>query len=82
MAAGEVDDGEAAHAETGAVGDVESLIVGAAIYDLVAHMAHESFGDVALASCAHHSSDATHGFCLCPAPKGASEFGELAKAIP
>jgi hypothetical protein len=62
MASGEVDDAEAAHAETGAVGDVESLIVGAAVDDLLAHVVHESFGDVALASCAHYSGDSTH--CL------------------
>src|SRR5208337_5514903 len=61
MASGEVDDGEAAHAETGAVGDVESLIVGAAVHDLFAHVVHESFGDVALACCANHSGNATHG---------------------
>ena len=64
MASGEVDDAEPAHAETSAVGDIESLVVGAAIHDLVAHMVHESFGDVALASCAHHSSDSTHGLYL------------------
>src|SRR5208282_2116167 len=61
MASGEIDDGEAAHAQTSAVGDVESLIVGAAVHDLLAHVVHESFGDVALASCAHHSSNPTHG---------------------
>src|ERR1039458_2535976 len=79
MAAGEVDDTEAAHAETSAVGDVESLVVGAAVHDLAAHVAHESFGNVALASCAHHSSDSTHG--LCPAPKGASDFGKLTASL-
>ena len=64
MAAGEVDDAEAAHAETSAVGDIESLVVGAAVHDLFAHMVHESFGDIALASCAHHSGDSTHGLYL------------------
>ena len=66
MAAGEVDDGEAAHAETGAVGDVESLIVGAAVHDLLAHVVHESFSDVALASRAHHSGNSTHGSFFFP----------------
>src|ERR1017187_3807541 len=61
MASGEIDDAEAAHAEASAVGDVKSLIVGAAVNDLVAHVVHESFRDVALASCAHHASDSTHG---------------------
>jgi hypothetical protein len=61
MASREIDDTETAHAETSAVGDMDSLVVGAAIYDLLAHMVHESFGNVALASCAHHSSDSTHG---------------------
>jgi hypothetical protein len=61
MAPGEIDDAEAAHAQTSAVGDMDSLVVGAAIHDLLAHMVHESFGNVALASCAHHSSDSTHG---------------------
>jgi len=72
MSAGEVDDGEAAHAETSAVGDVESLVVGAAVHDLVAHVVDESFADVALASCAHHSGDSTHD--VCPAPKGAFDL--------
>jgi hypothetical protein len=27
-------------------------------------MVHESFGDIALASCAHHSGDSTHGLYL------------------
>src|SRR5450631_601965 len=61
MASGEIDDAEAAHAETRAVGDVEPFIVGAAVHDLFAHVVNERFGDVALASCAHHSSDSTHG---------------------
>src|SRR5450759_4098905 len=60
MASGEVDDGEAAHAEASAVGDVESLIVGAAVHDLLAHVVDESFGDVALASCAHHTGNSAH----------------------
>jgi hypothetical protein len=61
MASGEVDDAEAAHAEASAVSDVKSLIVGAAVHDLIAHVVHESFGDVALASCAHHAGNSTHG---------------------
>jgi len=61
VAAGEVDNAEAAHAETGAVGNVKSLIVGSAVHDLLAHVVHESFGDVALPSCAHYSGDSTHG---------------------
>ena len=61
MASGEIDDAEAAHAEASAVGDVKSLIVGAAVHDLLAHVVHESFGDAALTSCAHHASDSTHG---------------------
>ena len=66
MASGEVDDAESAHAETGAVGDVESLVVGAAVDDLLAHMVHECFGDIALASCANDSSDSTHGLYYYP----------------
>src|SRR5271157_314049 len=70
MSSGEVDDAEAAHAETSAVGDVETLVVGAAVHDLVAHMAHKCFGNVALASCAHHSSDSTHGLLTFQALRG------------
>jgi hypothetical protein len=66
MPTGEVDDAEAAHAETRAVGDVESLIVGTAVHDLLAHVVHESFGDVALASCAHHAGNSTHGLSSFP----------------
>src|SRR5258708_8518674 len=61
VAAGEVDDAEAAHAETSAVGNIKSPSVGAAVHDLVAHVGHESFGDVALASCTHFSGNSTHG---------------------
>ena len=66
MASGKIDDREPAHSETGAVADVEALIVGTAIDDLVAHVAHECFGDIALSSCAHHASNSTHDFSLTP----------------
>src|SRR5271165_2057528 len=65
MASREVDDAEAAHAEASAIGDVDSLIVGAAIHDLFAHVVHERLSNVALASCAHHPGDSTHGL-VCP----------------
>jgi hypothetical protein len=61
VAAREVDDTEATHAETRAIIDIEPLIVRAAVHDLLAHVVDESFRDIALASCAHHSGDSTHG---------------------
>src|SRR6202167_1235755 len=64
MASGEVDDAETAHAKTSAIGDVESFVIRAAVHDLLAHVVHESFGNIALASCAYHSSDSAHGLGL------------------
>src|ERR1019366_5893402 len=61
IASGKVDDGEAAHAEASAVGGVESLVVGAALHDLLAHVVGESVRDVAFASWAHGSRDSPHG---------------------
>ena len=86
MAAGEIDDAEAAHAETRAVADVDSFIVRAAVDDLLAHVVDERFGDVALASCAHYSGDSTHkcrfAFSLA-APEGASETSTVtARFVP
>src|SRR5208337_3007584 len=66
MASGKVDDGEAAHAETSTIGDVDSLVVGASVHNLLAHVVHESFGDVAFAGCAYHSGNATHGSGIYP----------------
>ena len=60
VAAGKVDDAEAAHSEPGAIGDVESFVVRTAVDDLLAHVVHQSFCNVALPSCAHHSGNSTH----------------------
>src|ERR1700686_1245141 len=40
MASGEINNTQAAHAQTGAVGDVEPFIVGAAIYDPIHNEGH------------------------------------------
>jgi hypothetical protein len=64
MASGEVDNAETAHAKTGAVGDVDAFVVRTAVDDLFAHVVHKSFSDVALARCAHDSSDSTHGLAF------------------
>ncbi len=60
MSAGNVDDGKAAHAEARTVSHVDAIVIRAAVADGVAHVTHESFGDIALASCADDSGYATH----------------------
>ena len=44
--------------------DIDALIVRTAVDDLVAHLAHESFGDVALPRCTDDSGDSAHGLLL------------------
>ena len=60
VAGGEIDDGKPAHAEARAIGYVDAFIVRAAMPDCVAHVAHESFGNVALARCADDSGNSAH----------------------
>src|SRR5882757_1448391 len=64
MSASEIDDAQAAHAQTGAVLDEDAFIVGPTVDDLIAHVADQRLGDVAFPSCAYDSSDTTHTFVL------------------
>src|SRR2546426_5986833 len=56
----QIDDAETPHTQPGAVRDVDAFLVRSAMDDRVAHLAHESFGDVALPRRAHYSGDTTH----------------------
>jgi hypothetical protein len=62
MSAGKIDDREAAHSESGTVGNVKPLFVGSAVDDLVAHVANQCFRYVALSRCANYAGYPTHDF--------------------
>src|SRR5208282_1314645 len=64
MPAGKINDGKTAHAKASAIGNVNALVVGTTVGDLVAHVAHESFCNVAFPCCADDSRDPTHGSSL------------------
>src|ERR1700741_1853101 len=61
VAARDINNGKTAHAETRAVGDIDTFVVGTTVHDLVAHVADESFTDVALAARAYDPGNSTHG---------------------
>src|SRR5208282_89272 len=60
VAAGKIDDAEAPHAKPRAIGHVQPFVIGTAIDDLLAHVVHKSFGNIALTGCAHHSGNSAH----------------------
>src|SRR3981081_125499 len=60
MTAGKVNNAEAPHSETGTVLNEDTFIVGATVDDAVAHLPHETFGDVVLPSCAYNSGNSAH----------------------
>jgi len=61
VSAGKIDDGEPPHTQTRAIGDVDTLVIRATVHNLVVHVAHESFGNVALPRRADNSGDPAHG---------------------
>src|SRR5580698_7886319 len=61
VATGKINDAKPPHPEPRAIGNIKPLIVRTAVHDLVAHVAHERFRNIALASCADHSRNSTHG---------------------
>jgi hypothetical protein len=62
VSARKVDDAKAPHSESSAILHQDAFIVGPAVDDLVAHVAHQSFCNVTLPSCADHSCNSAH--CL------------------
>jgi predicted amidohydrolase len=60
VAAAQVNDAEAAHAQTRAIRDEDAFIIRAAVDDAIAHFPHLGFSNVALAGGGDNSGDSTH----------------------
>src|SRR5207253_6615853 len=60
VSTGKIDDTETPHSQPSPICDIDALIVRTAMDDLVAHMAHQSFRNVALPGCANHSCHSAH----------------------